>query len=104
MVVSSGAGFPERGWHVFRHTFATDAARFGVNPWTLMRWLGHKSLTQTFAYLDYARDHSRPIAEHILLAGAGESDPDKKVIKMLGARSRLVLVQGNGNLTATEGA
>jgi hypothetical protein len=29
------AGLPERSWHSLHHTFATHAARFGVNPWRL---------------------------------------------------------------------
>lgn len=88
------AGLPERGWHVLRHTFATDAARFGVNPWSLMQWLGHKALTETLGYIDFAKNHARPLHERVLQAGAAETDPDRKVIKMLGART-------NGNLTAT---
>lgn len=88
------AGLPERGWHVLRHSFATDAARFGVNPFSLMQWLGHKALTETLGYIDFAKNHARPLSAHVTKAGEGETDPDKKTIKMLGARA-------NGNLTAT---
>ena len=89
------AGLPQRGWHVLRHTFATDAARFGVNPFTWMRWLGHKALTETIGYVDFAQNHSRPIPPQILQASTLETDSDRKVLKMLGLRI-------HGNLTATE--
>jgi len=86
------AGLPRRGWHVLRHTFATDAARFAVNPFTLMQWLGHKAMTETLGYVAFARAHARSISPAIHAAG----DPDRRVIQMLGARRR-------GNLTATDG-
>lgn len=89
------AGLPERGWHLLRHTFATDAARYAVNPFALMQWLGHKALTETLGYIDFAKNHARPIPDYLIKAGATETDPDKKVMKMLGARA-------NGNLTATK--
>lgn len=84
--VCKKAGLPLRGWHTLRHTFATDAARFGVNPWSLQRWLGHKRMEETQRYVDFATAHTRPIPEEVLRAGAGELDQDKKVLKMLGAR------------------
>ena len=93
-LICKRAGLPRRGWHVLRHSFATDAARYGVSPWTLMQWLGHKSMKETLGYIDFAQAHARPIPEPILQAGAGETSPDRKVIKMLGARS--------GTLTAQE--
>lgn len=88
------AGLPQRGWHVYRHSFATDTARYGVNPFTLMRWMGHKTLKQTLEYIDVAKAHQRPISEAVRLAGEAERDPDEKVIAMLGARWR-------GNSVAT---
>ena len=81
---------PERGWHILRHAFATHAARFGVNPWKLMMWLGHKRIDETMLYVDLANLKPRPIPEAILQAGAAELDPDRRVIRMLGARGNSV--------------
>jgi integrase len=36
-----------RGLHVLRHSFGTHAAMFGVNPWKLMTWMGHKRIDET---------------------------------------------------------
>lgn len=80
------AGLPERPWHVLRHTFATHAAMFGVNPWSLQSWLGHKRIEETMIYVSYANAHRTPIPADVLAAGTGEIDPDRRVLKMLGAR------------------
>ncbi len=40
------AKLPERGWHILRHSFATHAAMFGVNQWTLNAWLGRKAMEE----------------------------------------------------------
>ncbi len=93
------AGLPGSGWHRLRHTFATHAAQFGVNPWTLQSWMGHKTMTETMRYVSFAKNHQRPIPEVILAAGGRETDPDRKVLAMLGARVRCA----GGNLTATSG-
>ena len=58
----------------------------GVNPWKLMAWLGHKSITQTHRYVHVAGNHMRPIPEKMLDAGEEERDPDRRIIRMLGAR------------------
>ena len=80
------AGLTERAWHCLRHTLGTHAAMFGVNPWKLMAWMGHKSITETLRYVHVAESHMRPIPEEVLEAAAGESDPDRRIIRMLGAR------------------
>jgi integrase len=85
------AGLPEKGWHSLRHTFGTHAALFGVNPWRLMAWLGHKAMTETFRYVHVAEVHRRDLPPEILAAGAGEPEPDRRVLKQLGAR-KLVAV------------
>jgi len=41
------AGLPERSWHCMRHSFGTHLAMFGVNPWRLMTWMGHKRMEET---------------------------------------------------------
>jgi integrase len=83
------AGLPARGWHAFRHTMATHAARLGVNPWSLQRWLGHKRIDETMRYVHMVEEHPRPIPEHIIQAGQEISDPDARIIAMLGARACL---------------
>jgi hypothetical protein len=78
---------PERGWHILRHGFGTHAAMFGVNPWKLMTWMGHKRIDETMLYVHFAEAHLRPLPEAILTAQQGQNDPDKRVIAMLAARA-----------------
>jgi integrase len=80
------AELPHRGWHVLRHAFGTHAALFGANPWRLMLWLGHKRIDETMIYVNLAEAHKRTIPPRVLTAGANETDPDQKILKMLGAR------------------
>lgn len=80
------AGLPERGWHTLRHTFGTHAAHFGVNPWRLMHWMGHKRLDETMRYVHLAEAHKRPLPEHIVAAGRRIVDPDRRVLAMLSSR------------------
>jgi integrase len=81
------AGLPERGWHILRHAFGTHAAMFGVNPWKLMVWMGHKRIDETMLYVSFAEAHLRPLPEAILSAQRAHDDPDKRVIAMLAART-----------------
>jgi hypothetical protein len=69
-----------------RDSFGTPAALFGVNPWRLQRWMGRKQIEETMLYVHVADNHRREIAEGILAAGAGETDPEARIITMLGAR------------------
>jgi len=80
------AGLPLHYWHRMRHCFGTHAALFGVNPWRLQGWMGHKRIEETMLYVHVADNHRREIPEGILAAGAGESDPDARIVKLLGAR------------------
>jgi integrase len=86
------AGLEDRdgGWHVLRHSFGTHAALFGVNPWTLMRWMGHKRIDETMLYVNLADAHRRELAPALVEAGAKEKDPDRRIIAMLGSRGTLV--------------
>jgi integrase len=84
------ASLPERGWHALRHTFGTDAARLGANPWRLMAWLGHKRIEETMRYVHVSEQYPRPIPPVVLAAGEGEGDPDRRVLRMLSARANLV--------------
>jgi integrase len=80
------AGLPARGWHILRHTFGTHAARFGVNPWQLMEWMGHKRIDETMGYVHVAERH-RSIPPELVSAGMIESDPNARILAMLSARS-----------------
>ena len=80
------AGLPERGWHCLRHTYGTHAALFGVSPWRLQAWMGHRSINTTMGYVHVAEDHVKTLPDEVLAAARGEPDPDKRIIKMLGAR------------------
>src|SRR4029077_160900 len=99
------AGLPEKRWHTLRHTFGTHAALFGVNPWRLQAWMGHKRIDETMLYVHVAENHRRDIPEDIVTAGLGEIDPDRRVLRMLGARGSHVaaeatVMEGNAVLTA----
>lgn len=93
------AGLPVGGWHVLRHSFGTHAAQLGVNPWRLQAWMGHKSIDTTLGYVHLADAHRRPAPAVVLAAGAAESDPDRRIIRMLGARDNAVT---NGQTAASE--
>jgi integrase len=83
------AGLPVRYWHTLRHTFGTHAAMFGVNPWRLQTWLGHKRIDETMLYVHVAEHHARETPDVIKDAGAIPAEPDARVIAMLGARSKV---------------
>jgi integrase len=91
------AGLKIRYWHPLRHAFATHAAMFGVSPWTLRTWLGHKTVVQTEHYAHVASAHARQIPDSILAAGAAETDPTRRVLAMLGARRAVAECQQSAN-------
>ena len=91
------AGLPEFGWHRLRHSFGTHAAFFGVNPWRLQAWMGHQRIDETMLYVHVAEAHPRPIPPVLVEAGAGESDPDRRILAMMSARV-------HGGATRTEEA
>jgi len=68
-----------------RHTFGTHAALFGVNPWRLQAWLGHKRIDETMLYVHVAEAQPR---KHVQKAARRIADPDARVLAMLGARIR----------------
>ena len=92
------AKVPERfgAWHVLRHSFGTHAALFGVNPWTLMRWMGHKRIDETMLYVNLASAHVRAVPQAIIAAGANVTDPDGRIIAMLGERGNVVATTEEG--------
>jgi integrase len=81
------AGLPVRQWHTLRHSYGTHAALFGVNPWRLQTWLGHKRIDETMLYVHVAEAHAREWPESVHVAAHIEIDPDKRIISMLGARA-----------------
>jgi hypothetical protein len=68
---------------------------FGVNPWTLQRWMGHKRSDETLLYVNFASEHQRTIPAPVLLAAATESNPDKRITVMLGTRCCTVAVMSD---------
>jgi integrase len=84
------AGVQASGAHVLRHTFGTHAAMLGANSWRLQAWMGHKSITTTLMYVHVVEAHPRPIPAHVLQAGEGVADPDRRVVAMLGVRGNHV--------------
>ena len=82
------AGLPERGWHTLRHSFGTHAALFGVNPWRLQTWMGHKRIDETMLYVNVASNHMRPLPPEVLETAHGEVDPDRRILKLLGGRAK----------------
>jgi integrase len=84
------AGLPVKRWHTLRHAFGTHAALFGVNPWRLQSWMGHKRIDETMLYVHVAEHHRRDLPPELTDAVAGETDPDRRVIGMLGARGKVL--------------
>ena len=39
-----------RGWHLFRHTFASRLVQAGVDIFKVSKWLGHTSVATTMIY------------------------------------------------------
>jgi integrase len=96
--------YPRRSWHVLRHTFGTHAALFGANPWRLQAWMGHKRIDETMRYVHVADAHMRELPEAIRAAALAETDLDRRVIAMLGARSLSgVEHEGGGQVSAPRG-
>jgi hypothetical protein len=52
----------------------------------LQAWLGHKRIDETMLYVHVAENHRQEIPEAIVVAGQGEADPERRVLKMLAAR------------------
>jgi integrase len=95
------AGLPEKRWHTLRHTFGTHAALFGVNPWRLQSWMGHKRIDETMIYVHVAENHRREVPEPVLEAAQSETDPDRRILAMLAARGA---VAPRGEVVAIEKA
>ena len=53
---------------------------FGVNPWTLIAWMGHKRISEMRRYVDVVSDHKRPLPQQTVTAGTTEIDPDRQIV------------------------
>jgi integrase len=103
--ICRAAGLPERGWHILRHAFGTHAAMFGVNPWKLMLWMGHKRIDETMLYVQFAEVHMRPLPDGIIAASRGYDDPDRRIIAMLSARQNVQMNDARcSQVAANEGS
>lgn len=62
-----------RGWHLFRHTFASTLAQSGLSLYIIAGWLGHSGLkmTERYAHLQTAYD-----ARIELASADDEGSPD----------------------------
>jgi len=99
------ASLPVRYWHILRHSFGTHAALFGVNPWRLQTWMGHKRIDETMLYVHVAEAHARELPEPVRDAALSELDPDRRIITMLGARGKTVAkAEDTGNEKAAYSA
>jgi len=96
------AGLPERGWHVMRHAFGTHCARFGVNPWQLMEWMGHKRIDETMGYVHMVERKPRPIPTELVEAGMKEIDPVARVLAQLSARAGQKLAKADEAVRTSE--
>lgn len=92
--ICARAGLPGNGWHKSRHAFGTHAALFGVNPWQLMEWMGHKRIDETMGYVHIAQ-RQRSVPAALVAAGMNETDPTSRVLAMLAARGSVVAADGN---------
>ena len=66
---------------------------FGVNPWKLMTWMGHKRIDETMLYVNFAGNHLRQLPPEIITAPGTELDPDRRIIAMLGVRGTVVALE-----------
>lgn len=72
-------------FHDLRHTFGTLCARRGVSMRTLMEWMGHRDLSTTLVYADFAPS----TREADLLDLAFAADPDETADPRTNSRTNL---------------
>ena len=77
---------------------------FGVNPWKLMTWMGHKRIDETMLYVNFAGNHLRQLPHEIITAPQTELDPDRRIVAMLGARGTVVALEDSNPLDASSGS
>ena len=59
--------------------------------------MGHKRIDDTMRYVHVADGHRRELPPELIAAVAGELDPDKRILKLIGSRSQVSLRQPDGN-------
>ena len=67
-----------------------------------MTWLGHKRMDETLRYVHVADDHRRELPQELIEAAAGEFDPDRRILKLLGARKAANLRHSDGTTGETQ--
>jgi hypothetical protein len=55
--------------------------------------MGHERIDETMLYVHVAENHWREIPEGIVSVALGEMDPDRRVLKLLGARGSHVAAE-----------
>ncbi|MDD5309165.1 MAG: hypothetical protein PHU25_17770 [Deltaproteobacteria bacterium] len=48
--------------------------------------MGHKRIDETMRYVHVADNHGRPLPAAVLEAAREETDPDRRIVRMLSAR------------------
>jgi integrase len=61
-------GYHMSGFHLFRHTFATNALASGIDIRTVQEWLGHSSIVQTQRYLNLLPEHKHQQIKKLKIA------------------------------------
>ena len=74
---------------------------FGVNPWKLQAWMGHKRIDETMRYVNLANLHHRSLPDELVKIGMSEVDPDRRVLAMLGGRGTRVAQEGGAKRKAS---
>jgi hypothetical protein len=64
---------------------------FGVNPWKLMLWMGHKRIDETMLYVHFAESHMRPLRRRSSRRGAETTTRIGRVIAMMSARQNALM-------------
>jgi hypothetical protein len=59
--------------------------------------MGHKRIDETMLYVHVAANHARAIPETVTAAAAGQTDPDLRIVAMLGGRGKLVAKADRAN-------
>ena len=86
-------------------TRSASTATTSTDPWRLQAWMGHKRIDETMLYVHVAEAHYRELPEVVRLGAMNETDPDTRILRMLGARGSHVAAEtmsreGNSVLTA----
>jgi len=71
-------GYHMSGFHLFRHTFATNALASGIDIRTVQDWLGHSSIVQTQRYLNLLPEHKHQQIKKLKIAIGTKPDSGKK--------------------------